>query len=131
MGEETPEVTQEATQEDERPKLKKAKNKISPSTKITGHQSKFAHLLVESDEEETPEELVNEEYLNMLHEQHLQYEKEIARKKLSFPSLASEKIPEVPAEAAALFQDFEKKPLDQKVQEFKKFKEDKVRTLRT
>ena len=50
--------------------------------------------------------------------------KEIARKKRSFPSFAAEKIPEVPAEATALFQDFEKKTLDQKVQEFKKFKEE-------
>ena len=108
VSEEMPEVTQEATR-DEAPKLKKAKNKISPSTK-----SKFAHLLVESDEEETPEELVNEEYLNMLHERHLQYEKEIARKKLSTPSFAKVSIPEVPAVAAELFQNFESKPLDEK-----------------
>ena len=71
IGEETPEVTQEATREDERPKLKKAKNKISPST-----QSRYAHLLTESDEEGTPEELVNEDYLKMFHESHMQYEKE-------------------------------------------------------
>ena len=110
ISEEIPEVTQEATRDDA-PKLKKAKNKISPST-----SSRYAHLFTDSDEEGTPEEQVNEEYLKMLHESHLQYEKEVARKKRSFPSFAADKIPEVPAEATALFQDFEKKTLDQKVQ---------------
>ena len=60
----------------------------------------------------------------MLHESHLQYEQEVARKKRSFPAFVADKIPEVPPEATALFQDFEKKTLDQKVQEFKRFKEE-------
>ncbi len=80
--------------------------------------------MTQSDEEETPDELINEEYLNDLHAKHLVLEKEITRKKLSTPSFATDKIREVPKEATALFTDFASKPLEQKVNEFKRFKEE-------
>ena len=85
---------------------------------------------MESDEEETPEEQVNADFLNMLHEKHLAMEKEIARKRLSTPSFAKDSIPEVPAVAAELFQNFENKPLDEKVQQFKGSKKSRVNTSR-
>ena len=71
---ETPEPSSvdmaEATQEEERPKLKRAKNKISPPTDSPAHKSKYAHLMVDSDEEETPEEQVDIGFISMLHERH-------------------------------------------------------------
>ena len=78
--------------------------------------------MTQSDEEETPDELINEEYLNDLHAKHLALEKEIARKKLSTPSFAADQIREVPKEATALFTDFANKPLEQKVNELKRLK---------
>ena len=131
---ETPEPSSvdmaEATQEEEPPKLKRAKNKISPPADSPARKSKYAHLMVDSDEEETPEEQVDIGFINMLHERHLAREKEIARKKLVLPSFAMHELPEVPAVTAELFQNYESKSHDEKMQQFQKFKEEQKNTSR-
>ena len=80
--------------------------------------------MVDSDEEETPEEQVDIGFINMLHERHLAREKEIARKKLVLPSFAMSSTPEVPVVTAELFQNYERKSHDEKMQQFKRFKEE-------
>ena len=98
---------------DEAPKSKKAKNKISPST-----SSKYAHLMTVSEDEDEPDEQINEEYINGLYEAHLQYLREIKRKKRSMPAFVAHEIPEPPEEAIVLFSDFDAKTPNQKMQEF-------------
>ena len=78
--------------------------------------------MVDSDEEETPEEQIDIGFINMLHERHLARKKERTRKKLALSAMNL--IPEVPAVAAELFQNFENQSLDEKVQQFKRFKEE-------
>ena len=117
-----PEVPQEV---EEKPKRKKAKNKITLEAEPSPRESRYAHLLKsESEEEETPEEQVNLEYLNMLHQCLLDKEKERARKRLALPAFAQHTVPDEHPEVVALFENFDAATPDEKVQRWTRIKQE-------
>ena len=81
-------------------------------------------MKADSDEEETPEEQVNPEYLNTLHQCLLDKEKERARKRLSLPAFAQNTVPDEHPEIVALFQNFDAATPDEKVQRWNRIKKE-------
>ena len=118
--------------EAETPKRKRAKNKITRAPTPPPSESRFAHLLVKSEsEEETPEEQVSIEYLEALHQSHLEKDNERERKRLALPHFAQHEVPDEPKEIVEFFKDFATTSHDEKIARWHQFKEEQRQYLAT
>ena len=126
------ELKPEPPQAAETPKHKRAKNKITLESAPPPGESRYAYLLQKSEsEEETPEEQVNLDYLNMLHQRLLERDKERARKRLALPAFAQHTVPDEPPEVVAFFKDFNAVSSDEKIERWSRFKEEQKQYLAT
>ena len=122
-----PEVPREV---EEKRKHNNAENKITFEAEPPPRESRYAHLLKsESEEEETPEEQVNLEYLNMLHQCLLDKEKERARKRLALPAFAQNIVPDEHPEIVAPFRNFDAATPDERIQRWNSIKNEQKEYL--
>ena len=115
----------ERQREAETPKRKRAKNKITLESAPSPNESRYAHLLVKSEsEEETPEEQVSIDFLDMLYQRHLEKDKERVRKRLALPHFAQHEVPDEPKEVVEFFKDFPAVSSDEKIARWSRFNEE-------
>ena len=117
------EVKDEEETEQKPPKSEKAKNKITKEESDPAKKSRFAHLLKE-EKDDTSDEEVNVDYMNMLHKSFLAEEKDRERNLLALPSFKHSTIQQEPPEIVALFEDYAEATSEEKIQRWKRIKQE-------